>query len=442
MKGLKGRQKSVRGALARITRVRAGEGSWRRNLYVLAAGHGLAVLGYQISYVLMPLLVIEIGISDPQEAALWTGIILMLSPMLVGIMLPLWNMLARRTGRKVQLVRATAGNSFHLFLMGFASSVGYLVVTNTSMGILGGSWPQTMILATEGVPPNMVGQAVGLIQSVEFIVGAFGPSLGGALGDMWGLRPNFFVGAGLNAISILLIAVLYRQMRFTSESKEPVEDLGSETPESGSMMECLRLPGFLPLIAIFFLFQSFGPMPLRGIVPLLIVQLAGEGAQIATLAGFTLSLANITGAVAAQLVGRRGGKVRPGKLTAGLLAFAGFSTLLTALAQSTEQLLVLWAIQGLATGGIITSMYSLTGRMIPSRWLAPAYALVANALMLAALGRAALGFLASIDLRLSFVTSGGILLLLSLGLVILLRRTQSASQQGRDETQDQSQSLA
>jgi DHA1 family multidrug resistance protein-like MFS transporter len=390
----------------------------------LAIGHGIAVLGYQLSYGLMPLLVIEIGVSDPQEAALWTGILLMISPMLVGMMLPLWNILARRTGRKVQLLRAISGNTITLFLVGFANSVGYLVATNIGMGLLGGSWPQTMILATEGVPPNMVGQAVGLIQSVELIVGAFGPSIGGALGDTWGLRPNFFLGAGLNLIVILMIALLYRPLRSKQEGEEPVEEPDDEPEEKGSMRECLRLPGFLPLIALFFLFQFFGPVGLRGIIPLRVVQLAEEGAPIATLAGFTLSLANITGAVAAQLVGRKGDRVPPGKLTAGLLVFAGFSTILIALAQSPQQLLVLWAIYGLSTGGIITSMYSLTGRMIPSRWLGPAYALVSNALMLAAMGRAAQGFLASIDLRLSFVASGGVLLLLALGLVILLRRMQ------------------
>ena len=419
---MKSRGELLGGAVGYARRVRPARGNWRQNLYVLVGSHGLAILGFQISYVLMPLLVVEVGITDPGQAALWSGVILMMSPLLVGVVLPLWNLTAKRTGRKPQLFRATAANAVNLFLMGFAGSVGYLIATNASMGILGGSWPQTMMLATTGVPRTMVGQSVGLLQSVELIVSAFGPSLGGALGDMWGLRPNFFLGAGLNFIALLAIGLLYRPMHFGGASDEAIEDAEERPQEQGSLLDTLRLPGLLSLMGVFFLFQFFGPMALRGVVQVMVVDIAEQGAPVATLAGVTLSLSNITGAVAAQVVGRRGDRLGPGRLTVGLLGFAGLSVLATTLATSTEQLIVAWTIQGLATGGIITALYSLTGQVVPSESLGGAYALVSNALMLAALGRAVLGLVASVDLRIPFVLSGVVLLLLALWLAWLLRR--------------------
>jgi MFS family permease len=72
----------------------------RRNQLVTVAMVFTVFTGFAFVLPFLPLYVRELGVREPEAAALWAGVLIGVSPLLAGLLAPLWGRLADRYGHK------------------------------------------------------------------------------------------------------------------------------------------------------------------------------------------------------------------------------------------------------------------------------------------------------------------------------------------------------
>src|SRR5882762_4818901 len=82
---------------------------WQLNLYSLLAVLFVAFIGFSFSSPFLPLLVHQLGVTDPRAAALWSGVLIGLGPMSAVITSPFWGRIADRIGGRLLLLRTVLG---------------------------------------------------------------------------------------------------------------------------------------------------------------------------------------------------------------------------------------------------------------------------------------------------------------------------------------------
>ena len=96
---------------------------WQLNLYALLAVLFVAFIGFSFSSPFLPLLVRQLGVTEPKAVALWSGVLIGLGPFSAVITSPLWGRLADRIGGRVLLLRTVFGFALLNALSGLATDV-------------------------------------------------------------------------------------------------------------------------------------------------------------------------------------------------------------------------------------------------------------------------------------------------------------------------------
>ena len=80
------------------------DSSWKRIIYlicIIQIGGGITIIGV-LSF--LPLFLIELGLHNPGEAAMWAGIVSGVTPCMVALSAPYWSRKANQLGpRKVMM---------------------------------------------------------------------------------------------------------------------------------------------------------------------------------------------------------------------------------------------------------------------------------------------------------------------------------------------------
>src|SRR6266853_1042537 len=93
--------------------------TWRRTLWGVVIALSAGVFAVSFINPFAPLfLVQELGLRDPKQLAVWTGLILGSSSLTKFLASPFWGMLADRQGRKTMLIRAQAAAGLMTAIMG------------------------------------------------------------------------------------------------------------------------------------------------------------------------------------------------------------------------------------------------------------------------------------------------------------------------------------
>ncbi len=85
------------------------ENAWHRNLYVVMLAVFVSFSGFTFVMPFLPLYIKQLGVGDEGDAALWAGLIFGVSPLISGLLAPLWSVLSERYGRKVMLPSGVGG---------------------------------------------------------------------------------------------------------------------------------------------------------------------------------------------------------------------------------------------------------------------------------------------------------------------------------------------
>ncbi|MEE8218088.1 MAG: MFS transporter, partial [Vicinamibacteria bacterium] len=339
----------------------------------------------------LPLFVRELGVAEPEAAALWAGVLIGVSPLLAGLLAPVWGRLADRYGHKGIAVKALVAYVALLALCASVTRVEQLLVLRIGLGLFGGLGPLGLAMAAAQAPREDTGRAIGLVQAAQILSAAIGPLAGGLLADAIGMRRTFLVAAAVCAVTLLLVLTLY-----TESEQRPKQ---RQAASAGGFHAVAAVPGLLMLLAILFgvnfIGRSFTP-----ILPLHLHDLGVPGPRLASATGGLISAYSIAAAVSATLLGRASRSRSPRRLL--LLTLVGGAPVVAAMAlvPSYEAFLGLAVLGGLVSGGTLTLCYTIGGLMVPDGIRTTAFGFFSGAALLGgALSPTFAGLLAHISLR-------------------------------------------
>jgi DHA1 family multidrug resistance protein-like MFS transporter len=391
--------------------------SWERNVWALALVVFIAFVGFQFFSPFLPLYVIELGVADPTRVALWSGVLTAVTPAVSGLLGPLWGRLADRVGRKIMMIRSLAGFVVIVAAMGLVNSVGQLLILRVLQGVIAGFSVFAMALASVSCPKEKVPVAIGRVQGAQLLSVAVGPAAGGYVASHFGLRYAFFVTAGMCAIALVGLILLFTE-------GGPQVEVGSAATagESGfTLRDVLGRRGFPLVLGLLFIGQ-FIDRGLSLLVPLRVAALPGVS-QIAATSGEIISLAAVCATASALAAGRLAQRWPPERLLLiGLLA-GGLPCALMALAPGWPSLMLLRCLTGFCLGGALTLAYSLGGTLVPGERRGAAFGWLALSVQVGtAASPLATGGLAALSVPGAFLLDGGLAWLAALLLMVGARR--------------------
>ena len=178
---------------------------WKKNLYVVFFAEMIAITGMAFVVPFLPFYVKELGITDVNLVAQWSGWLMGAPALVMVIVSPLWGFLADRVGRKPMVERALFGSSIAIFLMAWVGNIYQLFFLRLLQGLLTGTIAACTALISTSSPSKKMGFSLGLLQTGVFLGIFLGPLLGGISADIFGFRNSFRITSALLFISGWLI---------------------------------------------------------------------------------------------------------------------------------------------------------------------------------------------------------------------------------------------
>ena len=332
--------------------------NWQRTLGALWLAQTLTIIGFSLRTPFLPFFVAELGARNLETQVLWAGAINAGGAAVMAITAPLWGALADRYGRKLMVLRAMVAGSLTIGLMALATSPWQLFVLRLVEGGFTGTVTASTTLAASTVPRERLGFGMGLMQMAVFSGSAVGPLIGGVLADQIGYRATFVLAGSLLLVSALLVAFLVEE-RFELPSRR-----AGHGETGGETWQLLLAPALLGIVVSLFALRA-ASMALQPIVPLLVAQLARGSSAVNSLAGLAMGVSGMTSAVASVGLGRLSDRIgqRPLLIASGALAAATFLPL--GLTTQVWQVIVLQALFGIASGGMLPTANALVARLTP-----------------------------------------------------------------------------
>jgi DHA1 family multidrug resistance protein-like MFS transporter len=393
---------------------------WRRNLYVIWLAELVAIAGFSVALPFMPFYVQELGVTDPAQVKLWSGLLISAQAVTMAAVAPLWGALADRYGRKLMVERAMFGGVLVIGAMGFARSAPQLLLLRAIQGCITGTVPAATTLVASSVPRERTGSAMGFLQMAIWTGASAGPLIGGLIADSFGYRMAFWVTSGLLLLAGLAVHVLVHE-RF-----EPVTSSNLARGESlrDGLMLVLRSKSLLVAFALE-LFIRLGFRVAGPVLPLFIQTLVEDQTRVASATGLASGISAASGALAAVLLGRMSDHVgRRRLLLICGLASAGFY-LPYVLAASPAHVMLLQALTGATIGAMLALLSATLANLAPQGRQGAVYGIdtsvVSAANAIAPMVGAGLAVWAG--LRSTFVLTAGIFLVVSLLVARLFPRS-------------------
>jgi MFS family permease len=330
---------------------------WQKNLYTLWGTQFLAMLGMNLVVPFLPFYIRELGVTDPDSLARWSGLVFS-GPFILSLLAtPLWGALGDRFGRKPMVVRAIFGLALSQLLMGFSQDVYQLLAFRIIQGAISGFIASSLALVSANTPRERMGYAMGFMQSSTAGGMVLGPFFGGLLADLIGYRPIFFVTASLCTIAGVLVLLL-------------VTELNKVHPEARryTVTDNLRLMWTdhrLRIIASTLILTQLSVLMAEPIFALYIEGFRRDTEYISTIAGGIFSIAGFFMVISAPWWGRRTDRTGYRKNLTIALSIVGICYVGHLLVTSLTQLSVLRAVLGFARGGILPTLYALTSVWAP-----------------------------------------------------------------------------
>ncbi|HEV2123990.1 MAG TPA: MFS transporter [Chloroflexota bacterium] len=402
--------------------------AWRRTFYTLCLCQCVAMLAFGMALPFLPLYVQNLGVSDPRDAARWSGLMSSGGMIVMATMAPIWGSLADAYGRKPMVTRALFGGGLIVAAMGFVRSPEQLLILRLLQGAFSGTVSATRTLVTSVAPAAELGFVLGMMQTSSYVGNAAGPLLGGLIADNFGYGITFaLTGLLLAGCGVAVVRLVHEDF----QRPEPRRDEKRDFRELPRLL--VRVPGMLALIGTLFFVQA-GMSTISPILPLFVSQIVPEDyPNVATLTGTMLGIAALTGAVAAGVMGKLGDRLGHERVIATSAIVAGLLYLPQAMVTAAWQLVLLRAVLGLFTGGLLPSVMTTIALRTPVERRGIVFGLTATATALGnAAGPAAGAAVASVaGLRGAFVATAVALTIAGIWVAIALsKRAELANSDG------------
>src|SRR5207249_4251735 len=280
-------------------------------------------------------------------------------------------------------------------------SVEQLFLARVVMGLFAGFTPMVMALATTPAPKDKVPAAIGMVQSAQLLSVAVGPAIGGYVASYFGIRYAFFATAGLCALALFGLIVLFQEVSpgAPGTPRQPAQKV--------PVRQVFEYPHFATVMALLFVAQ-FIDRGLALLIPLQVAHLPGIE-KIAAISGAIVSIGAIAATTSANVAARLAREVPAARILLIGLLIGGPLCATMALPRGWPMLLVLRLLTGRCLGAAHTLTYSLGAALVPAehrgaafRWLRPGLPIATAASPLAS------GALAAVSIPGAFLFDGAL----------------------------------
>jgi len=304
----------------------------------------------------LPFYIQQLGVVDPDKIKVYTGILQAAPAITLGIMAPLWGILADKYGKKLMLVRATFCAAFIIAGMGMATRVEHLTFLRLAQGVFTGTVTASSALIASNTPESRLSYALGFLSSSTFIGMAVGPAIGGFVAEYVGYRVSFYIGAALMLFSFFLVLFFVREEKAASPS----------LPEGKSSYPLKQL--FTVTITAMLLILLFVRISRTVFYPYIPLYVQEIRSRIEGAAGTTGIINGITGLVTAAsglTLSRLGDRYDKTLLLKILVAASIVISLPLVLINNLWAFTVIYSILFFAIGGIEPMIMSITSENTP-----------------------------------------------------------------------------
>lgn len=331
---------------------------WKRNLMVCWFGMFVTGIGMSQIAPVLPLYIQHLGIQDTSLIEKLSGIAFGVTFVISAIFSPIWGHAADKVGRKPMLLRASLGMSIIIACMGFAPNVYILIGLRLLQGaITGYGTACTTLIATQTDKEN-AGYALGTLSTANIAGSLLGPTIGGFVGETFGLQNVFFITGVLMFIAFITTALFVKES-FTRDGNNKIlslKEVWNSVPEKG-----LTVTMFVTFFILAVSMYSVEP-----IVTVYVDQLSSNSSHVALLAGLTFSASGIANIIAAPRLGRLSDKIGTHKVILVCLIVAGIIFIPQAFVKNIWQLMGLRFLLGLAAAGLNPSVNIIVKKITPA----------------------------------------------------------------------------
>ena len=201
--------------------------SARRNQLVTVAMVFAVFTGFAFVLPFLPLFVRELGVEEPERAALWAGVLIGVAPLLAGLLAPVWGRLADRHGHKSIAVKALVVLRRHPRPLrrgdrrrAAARLRDRASACSAASARWGWPWPPHRRRARRPAARSASSRPRRSSPPRS------DPFAGGLLADAIGIRRTFLVTAALCALALVLVLVFYEEPA-TRRGRRPGRDRAS-----------------------------------------------------------------------------------------------------------------------------------------------------------------------------------------------------------------------
>ena len=386
---------------------------WKRNLYVIWVAELVAIAGFTVVMPFLPYYVQELGVTDPEQVAIWSGLLFTGHAVTMAIFAPIWGSLADRYGRKLMVERAMFGGAVLLGAIGLVRNVQQLAILRVLQGCVTGTVPAATTLVASSVPRRRAGYALGLLQMAIYSGASAGPLLGGFVADAFGYQAAFWVTAALLFTAGLSVFFLVEERVKPSRQKE-------DSPAEGFWQRLALVLRSRALLVMFSIrvVMNFGSGIMAPMLPLFVQSLMPDGERVSSITGLITGVGAATAALGAVALGRVGDRIGHQRVLAACMLGATVLYAPQFLVATPTELLVLQGAVGIALGGILASVSATLANLAPEGRQGVVYGVDASAVSVANTVAPMVGaaIAAGLRLRFIFLCAAGIFALAALGL--------------------------
>lgn len=334
----------------------APENLWKRNLAVLTIAQFISMVGMTAAIPFLPLYVRELGVTNPEEAKVWSGLVMAATTFAGALFAPFWGYIGDRFGRKAMNVRASIGLTITILMLGYVSNVEELFVVRLLLGALSGVIASALAFVTANTPNEKSGFAIGVLQSSISAASIVGPFIGGTIADATGIRPVFNLIAVLCFISAILLII------YLNEERKDVQKV------KHTMLENIKYVYNHKNLLYLLLFVTLAQVGIQLSLPIFaffVESLQAPSKYLATITGLLFAVVAFFSIIFAPKWGRRNDKKDWRKTVFVASSIVGICALLQAFAPNYLYLFPLRIVIGIFVAAIIPSLYSAINRAVP-----------------------------------------------------------------------------
>jgi DHA1 family multidrug resistance protein-like MFS transporter len=191
--------------------------SYRNVLFISLSMFGIA-FSFNFVMVFLPFLIHDISHFSSQKTLIWVGFIMGAPSFAAALASTFWGSLASRLSPKLIFMRGLLSHTIVILLMGFVSSLPFLLVLRIIQGILGGISTVGLIIVSSSSSREWASRDIGLFQNAITFGQLIGPPIGALAATMLGYRGAFISASAFVFVSLVFCFFYVRE--FPHESGE------------------------------------------------------------------------------------------------------------------------------------------------------------------------------------------------------------------------------